>query len=177
MRLPHLQELRLTLAGLLVGVTLIAVACGGDDDGGDDGGELSVVASMTIIEDLVEQVGGDRVSVTSIVPSGADAHTFAISPTDIRKVAEADLLVITGAELGAIEEDLARESKGSVLVLTEGMDLRPFPEGLAHAEEEEEDHAEDHEEDHEEEQSTGSTGSTAPSTRTSGWTLTSPSRR
>ena len=142
----HLKGIRIALGGLLAGLALTAVACGGGEDGGSGGGDraLSVVASMTVIEDLVANVGGDRVEVTSIVPSGADAHTFAISPTDIRNVAEADLLVIAGAALGAIEEDLARESKGSVLVLTEGMDLRPFPEGLAHAEEEEEGHEEEH---------------------------------
>ncbi len=136
----HLKGIRIALGGLLAGLALTAVACGGGEDGGSGGDDraLAVVASMTVIEDLVANVGGDRVEVTSIVPSGADAHTFAISPTDIRKVAEADLLVIAGAALGAIEEDLAREAKGSVLVLTEGMDLRPFPEGLAHADEEEE---------------------------------------
>ncbi len=150
MALLHLKALRVTLGGLLAGAALAAVACGGgggEDGGSDSTGGLSVVASMSIVEDLVEQVGGDRVEVESIVPSGADAHTFAISPTDIRKVAEADLLVIAGAALGAIEDDLARESKGSVLVLTEGMELRRFPEGLAHADDDhgDEDEAEEDE--------------------------------
>ena len=147
MGLPHLKGLRLALAGLLAGVALIAVACGDDEDGdsGDDDSGLSVIASTTIVEDLVKQVGGDRVTVESIVPSGADAHTFTISPSDIRKTSEADLLVIVGAQLGAIEEDLERSAEGAVLELTHGMDLRPFPEGLAHAED---DHDEEEGEDH-----------------------------
>ena len=147
MGLPHLKGLRLALAGLLAGVALIAVACGDDEDSGsgDDAGGLSVVVSTTIVEDLVKQVGGDRITVESIVPSGADAHTFTISPSDIRKTAEADLLVIVGAQLGAIEEDLERSAEGAVLELTHDMALRPFPEGLAHAED---DHDEDEGEDH-----------------------------
>ena len=151
MGLPYLKGLSLALAGLLAGVALIAVACGDDDDGGGegDGATLSVVASVTVVEDLVKQVGGDRVEVISIVPSGADAHAFAISPSDIRKTAEADLVVIVGAQLGAIEEDLARQAEGAVLELTHEMDLKPFPEGLAHAEEEE---AEGEGEDHGEEE-------------------------
>ena len=155
MGLPHLKALRLALAGLLVGAAFVAFACGDDDEGegeveGDDSA-LSVVASTTIVEDLVKQVGGDRISVESIVPSGADPHTFTISPSDIRKTAEADLLVIVGAELGAIEEDLERRTEGAVLELTHDMDLRPFPEGLAHAEDdhdEEEGHDEDEGDDH-----------------------------
>lgn len=158
MGLSYLRGLGLALAGLLAGVALITVACGDDEDsgGGDDGGTLSVVASTTIVEDLVKQVGGDRISVESIVPSGADPHTFTISPSDIRKTAEADLLVIVGAELGAIEEDLERSAEGDVLELTHDMALRPFPEGLAHAEDddhgdEDEEEGEDHGEEEEEE--------------------------
>ncbi len=149
MGLPYLKGLRLAIAGLLAGVALVAIACGDDEDSGsgEEAGTLSVVASMTIVEDLVEQVGGDRVSVESIVPSGADPHTFRISPSDIRKTAEADLLVIVGAELGAIEEDLERSAEGAVLELTHDMDLRPFPEGLAHAEDDHEDEGEHHDED------------------------------
>ncbi len=145
--LVHLKGLRVVLAGLLAGVALVVIACGGSDDGGGGDSEsgLSVVASTTIIEDLVEQVGGDRVEVTSIVPSGADTHTFTVSPSDIRKAAEADLLVIVGAELGAIEKDLARSAEGDVLGLTEGMGLRPFPRGLAHGDEDEQEEGEEEE--------------------------------
>ena len=152
MALSYLKGFRLAFVGLLAGAALIAVACGDDEDSssGDDAGTLSVVASTTIVEDLVKQVGGDRVSVESIVPTGADAHTFTISPSDIRKTAEADLLVIVGAELGAIEEDLERSAGGDVLELTHEMALRPFPEGLAHAEDDHGDEGEDHAEEAEE---------------------------
>ena len=145
MGLPNLKGLRLALAGLLVGAAFVAIACGDDDEG--DGEALSVVASTTIVEDLVEQVGGDRVTVESIVPTGADPHTFTLSPSDIRKTAEADLLVIVGADLAAMEEDLEGSTEGAVLELTHDMDLRPFPEGLAHAEDEHEDEGEHHDED------------------------------
>ncbi len=160
MRLPNLKGLRLALVGLLAGVALIGVACGDDEEGGsgDDATTLSVVASTTIVEDLVKQVGGDRVTVESIVPTGADPHTFTLSPSDIRKTAEADLLVIVGAGLAAMEEDLEGSTEGAVLELTHDMDLRPFPEGLAHAEDDhgEDDHGdEDEDEGHDEDEDEG----------------------
>ncbi|MYA52311.1 MAG: hypothetical protein F4X89_02335, partial [Dehalococcoidia bacterium] len=153
MRLLRSKRLHLVLAGLLAGVALAIVACGDDEESSSsDDAPLSVVASTTIVEDLVKQVGGDRVTVESIVPTGADPHTFTLSPSDIRKTAEADLLVIVGAGLAAMEEDLEHSAEGAVLELTHDMDLRPFPEGLAHAEddhhEEDEGHDEDEGEDH-----------------------------
>ena len=150
MRLLRSKRLHLVLAGLLAGVALAIVACGDDEESSSsDDAPLSVVASTTIVEDLVKQVGGDRVAVESIVPSGADPHTFTLSPSDIRKTAEADLLVIVGAGLAAMEEDLEHSAEGAVLELTHDMDLRPFPEGLAHAED---DHDDDHDEGHDEDE-------------------------
>ncbi|MCY3610925.1 MAG: metal ABC transporter substrate-binding protein [Gemmatimonadetes bacterium] len=154
MGLPYLKGLRLALAGLLVGVAFIAIACGDDEGGDSEGATLSAVASTTIVQDLVRQVGGDRVSVESIVPAGADVHTYALTPSDIRKATEASLVVIVGSDLSAIEQDLADSAGGAVLELTHDMELRPFPEGLAHADEhdhgheDEDDHGHEDEDDH-----------------------------
>ena len=124
----------------------LAAACSendGDVDAAESGGRLSIVASTTIVADLVEQVGGDRVSVSSAVPANADAHTLALTPSDLRRIGEADLIVVVGSDLGRFEDTLADGASGSVLVLTEGMALRPFPAALAHDE-----HAQDDEDEH-----------------------------
>ncbi|MCY3505177.1 MAG: zinc ABC transporter substrate-binding protein, partial [Chloroflexi bacterium] len=143
MGLPYLKGLRLALAGLLVGVAFIAIACGDDEGGEGEGATLSAVASTTIVQDLVRQVGGDRVAVESIVPQGTDVHTYALTPSDIRKATEASLVVIVGSDLSAIEQDLADSAGGAVLELTHDMELRPFPEGLAHADEHDHGHDDD----------------------------------
>ncbi len=144
---PWRSGRRVAFAALLAGIALVAIACGNDsdDENNGDGAILSVVASTTIVEDLVRQVGGDRVTVESIVPQGADAHTFTLSPSDIRKTAEADLYVFVGASLAVTEENLEQNAEGATLELTHDMDLRPFPEGLAHADHDEGD-ADDHDE-------------------------------
>jgi zinc/manganese transport system substrate-binding protein len=57
---------------------------------------LRVVASFSILGDLVHQVGGDRVVLTTLVGPGGDAHVFEPTPADARKLGEADVLVVNG---------------------------------------------------------------------------------
>ena len=57
---------------------------------------LRVVASFSILADMVRQVGGDRVAVQALVGPGEDAHVFQPSPTHARQVAQAQLLVTNG---------------------------------------------------------------------------------
>ena len=47
---------------------------------------VRVITGMGIIKDLVEQVGGSRVEVVSVVPPGADPHTYQPTPRDIQSM-------------------------------------------------------------------------------------------
>jgi len=58
--------------------------------------EVNVVASFSILGDLVQQVGGDRVAVTTIVGPNADAHVYDPRPADVAALTKADLFVING---------------------------------------------------------------------------------
>ena len=64
-----------------------------------EGGKLAVVTTTSVFADLIENVGGDRVTVTALVPHHADVHTFQPSPADVRAVAGARLLVMNGLGL------------------------------------------------------------------------------
>jgi zinc/manganese transport system substrate-binding protein len=55
-----------------------------------------VVATFTIIGDLVEAVGGDAITVTTLVGPDGDAHVFEPKPSDVAAVAHADLIVANG---------------------------------------------------------------------------------
>ncbi|MGM0782787.1 MAG: metal ABC transporter solute-binding protein, Zn/Mn family [Pseudomonadota bacterium] len=57
---------------------------------------LQVVTSFSILADMVENVGGERVSVTSLVGPDSDTHVYSPSPRDARALAEADLVVFNG---------------------------------------------------------------------------------
>ncbi|GAA1659951.1 hypothetical protein GCM10009830_01250 [Glycomyces endophyticus] len=71
----------LTAAALLAG----CAGTGGDADG------LQVVVTTELIKDWVEEVGGDRVDVETVVPPGGDPHSYEPSPRDAATVAGAEL--------------------------------------------------------------------------------------
>lgn len=81
-------------------LALAAAACGG---GGGSAtpppGTLRVVTTTTILADFVTQVGGSRVSVDSLVPAGGEVHTFDPTPSDVRRLAAADLVFLNGLGL------------------------------------------------------------------------------
>ena len=90
----------------LVGVSLVAACAGaGASSGAGSGGDvplpgaLKVVTSTTVFADMVRNVGGDLVDVTSLVPKNGDVHTFEPRPADVQQVAEAKLLVMNGLGL------------------------------------------------------------------------------
>jgi ABC-type Zn uptake system ZnuABC Zn-binding protein ZnuA len=62
-------------------------------------GKLAVVATTTVFADMTASVGGDLVSVTSLVPKNADVHTFEPRPADVRTIASAKLLIMNGLGL------------------------------------------------------------------------------
>jgi ABC-type Zn uptake system ZnuABC Zn-binding protein ZnuA len=62
-------------------------------------GPLPVVTTSTVFADMVQNVGGDLVAVTSLAGKNADVHTFEPSPADLQQVASARLLVMNGLGL------------------------------------------------------------------------------
>ena len=75
----------------LIALTLIAAV--GPARAAD---RLNVVASFSILGDFVRNVGGDRVNVTTLVGPNSDAHVYAPTPADAKKVADAKLVFVNG---------------------------------------------------------------------------------
>jgi ABC-type Zn uptake system ZnuABC Zn-binding protein ZnuA len=86
----------LSLAAILA-MSLLLAGCGGDARSSD--GRLVVVTSTTVFADMVRNVGGDLVTVNSLVPANGDPHTFAPRPSDMRTVANAQVLFMNGLGL------------------------------------------------------------------------------
>jgi zinc/manganese transport system substrate-binding protein len=86
---------------------------------------VPVVASFSILGDLVRQVGGERVAVTTLVGVDGDAHVYTPAPNDAAKVAQAKLIVQNGLNFEPWLERLVKASgtKANVLVASRGITL------------------------------------------------------
>jgi anchored repeat ABC transporter substrate-binding protein len=76
------------VAAGLVAALALAAGCRGT---AVSAAAVRVVTTTEILADLVRAVGGDRVQVDSIVPSGGDPHSYEPTPADATKVARADV--------------------------------------------------------------------------------------
>jgi ABC-type Zn uptake system ZnuABC Zn-binding protein ZnuA len=86
---------RLQRAALLAMGLAAALIC----SRGAGAAPLPVITSTTVLADLVEQVGGDRVQVRSLAPAGADPHTYQPTPESMRLLSQARLVFFNGAGL------------------------------------------------------------------------------
>jgi ABC-type Zn uptake system ZnuABC Zn-binding protein ZnuA len=112
---------RLAAAALV----LVAVAgCVGGGETGTAAPALDVVASSTVFADLVRNVGGPDVAVDSLVPAGADVHTFDPTPGTIAKLARADVVVMNGLGVDDWLDNVVADA-GAVppVKLGEGLDV------------------------------------------------------
>lgn len=85
--------------------------------------KLPVVASFSILGDVVARVGGERVAVTTLVGPNGDAHVWQPKPADARLVAEAKLVVINGFGFEGWMPKLAKAAGGKapIVVATTGI--------------------------------------------------------
>lgn len=86
---------------ILVALALTLTACGSasGQKQDDDSDKLQVVTTFSIIGDIASEIGGDRVSVHSIVPLGVDPHEYSPLPLDVKKSTDADIIFWNGINM------------------------------------------------------------------------------
>ncbi|MCC5882248.1 MAG: zinc ABC transporter substrate-binding protein [Halomonas sp.] len=106
---------------------------------------IQVVTSFSILADMVQNVGGEHVEVTSLVGPDSDAHVFSPSPRDARALADADLVVFNGLLFEGWMERLIDSSdySGPLVTATDGIDKLDY-----HGHEHDQAHGHDHGHDH-----------------------------
>lgn len=75
--------------------------------------KVQVVVTLPVFVSMVQAIGGDRVTVTSIVPPGAEAHTYQPTPSNVRAIADAHVVFVNGAGLEEWLEPLIESAGGT----------------------------------------------------------------
>lgn len=138
----------LALAAVLAAAPTTAVAQAAPDADKAAGAgvvPVKVVASFSILGDLVKQVGGPLVAVDMLVGPNADMHAFQPSPADSKKLAGAKLVVINGLGLEGWVERMTKASgyTGPVVVAAKGLTPIARPKDSDHGHGHDHDHGKD----------------------------------
>ncbi len=95
--------------------------------------KLDVVATFSILGDFAKNVGGDRVSVTTLVGPDSDTHVYTPTPADAKKITDAKLVIVNGLGLEGWLPRLVKSSGGKAItvVATKGIAPRKIEAGEA----------------------------------------------
>lgn len=80
---------------------------------------LEIYTSLYPLQYVIEQIGGDSITVHSILPPGADAHTYEPSSKEIIKIAKGDLFFYLGAGMESYAETIAKSLDSQEVKLIE----------------------------------------------------------
>ena len=99
--MSHIQQFTKTWFVVLT-FTLLLTSCSRQEDNpapAKIAKKLTVVTTVAPITSIVENVGGDEIALTGIIPEGVNSHTFEPVPSDVKILAAADLIIINGLDL------------------------------------------------------------------------------
>jgi zinc/manganese transport system substrate-binding protein len=92
---------------------------------------LNIVASFSILGDFVRNVGGDRVSVTTLVGADSDVHVYTPAPSDAKRIADAKFVVVNGLGLEGWLPRLVQSSGSKATIVTASAGIAPLKLGSA----------------------------------------------
>lgn len=95
---------------------------------------LRVVATFSILADMVNNIGGEDVAVTTLVGADGDAHVYEPTPADAKAVGNAQLVIVNGLAFEGWIERLLKSAgyKGEVVVASQGIAPRQMQEEAEH---------------------------------------------
>jgi ABC-type Zn uptake system ZnuABC Zn-binding protein ZnuA len=106
------------------------------------GERLRVVATTSILADVVANVGGDEIELSILVPLGVDPHAFEPTPQDARLLASGHAIFVNGLGLELFLEDLITQAGGATPVVSASSGIDPLTPESGEHEEQDEDHDE-----------------------------------
>lgn len=88
-------------------------------------GALRVLASTTFLADITQNIAGDHIQVSSLLPFGADPHAYQAAPADVARIAESDFLILNGLEYEHFIEPLLENAGGERVIIEASAGLSP----------------------------------------------------
>lgn len=116
------------LSVLLLWIQAACTGASGNIESQDS--SLRIVATTTIVGDIVRQVAGNLMQVETLLPVGTDPHAFEPRPQDVAAITDADLIFANGAGLEEFLEPLLQNAgtQAQVIQVSAGIALLPFEE-------------------------------------------------
>ena len=102
---------------------LLLTSCGLSSPTDEAG--LRVLATTTFLADITRNIVGERAEVESLLPVGADPHAYQVTPTDVAKVSESNVLIQNGVEYEHFLETILENAGGERIVVTASDGLTP----------------------------------------------------
>ncbi len=111
---------RIIWALVSLALMIVSLVGCGSDTAKDSQKKLNVVATTTMLTDLVKVIGGDHVAVQGLMGPGVDPHLYQASAGDVTALSKADVVVYNGVHLegkmGSIFDNLEKQHKDSIRV-------------------------------------------------------------
>jgi zinc transport system substrate-binding protein len=130
---------------LLLATTLTLTACSGSGDsatapdGAADGQALEIAAAFYPLEFLAERLGGEAATVESLSGSGGEPHDLELSPQQVARLSEVDLVLYLEGFQPAVDEAVEQQASGQAFDVAAVTDLEPgyvpLEEGELHEDE------------------------------------------
>lgn len=115
----------------IVVLAILLASCGGTPASVSGTSAPVILTSTTILADITRNIVGNRLQVESLLPLGADAHSYEPTPQDVAKISETNFIVINGADYEGFLQSLLAAGDGAEKMLVEasaGIDARTDPE-------------------------------------------------
>lgn len=117
---------------IIIKIFLLALLISGCGTPTPDSDKLSVVATTTIIGDVVGIIGGDSIDLTILLPVGVDPHSFSPTPKDLAAIANADVVFINGLGLEEFLVDMIDSSGSEAQIVSVSENVSTLASGDPH---------------------------------------------
>ena len=87
------------------------------------GTKLRVVATTSLVADVVGQIGGDVIDLRSLLPPNADPHGYEVTPDDLRAISDAHLLFVNGLGLEESVASILEEARAKTVAVNVGVEV------------------------------------------------------